>query len=75
MLKFIAMAAIAAMTCSQVVSPGGSNTINGEDNVLLFSTANNMRGNRNRLSNSGYNRIVGDDNRFIRASRNKNFGD
>ena len=42
MLKFIAMAAIAAMSCSQVVSTGGSNIIDGGNNVLLTSTANNI---------------------------------
>lgn len=60
MLKFIAMAALAALTCSQGVSTGGSNILSGDFNTLSASTSNAVLGNRNRFVGSSYNNVFGD---------------
>ena len=63
MLKFLALAALAALTSSATI--GGYNTLAGSYNQLFCSGGNNLHGNGNFLGGSNFNRIGGDGNKFI----------
>ena len=63
MLKFLALAALAALTSSATI--GGYNTLAGSYNQLYCAGGNTLHGNGNFLGGSSYNRIGGDNNKFI----------
>lgn len=67
MLKFIAMAALAALSCSTVIPrpPGGFNRIAGDYNSLINSDWNGINGNGNFLGGSDANTLNGNYNKLI----------
>jgi|688.fasta_scaffold114593_1 hypothetical protein len=69
MLKFIAMAALAALSCSTTMprppGPGGFNRIAGDYNSLINSDWNGINGNGNFLGGSDGNGISGNYNKLI----------
>ena len=64
MLKFLALAAFAALTSSTSIgcAPGGFNSVNGNYNALIKSNGNRVHGSYNFAGESNGNYIGGNFN-------------
>ena len=72
MLKFLALAALAALTNSATF--GGYNSLNGNYNQLFCSGGNTVHGSGNFLGGADFNRIGGNGNNLIESSGNTVWG-